>query len=901
MAWPLSQDYNEAIQSPRSNFADEELRHADPVLNALGIPIPCSGNFADVYQMHSPRGRWAVKCFTREVQGLRERYAAISRCLSAARLPFTVDFSFLEQGIRIRGEWYPVLKMQWVEGVTLNAFVREYADKPAMMKTLLQVWVRMAARLRAAGIAHGDLQHGNILLVPGPTSSQLAFKLVDYDGLFVPELAGGHSGEVGHACYQHPQRIAGRIYSAEVDRFPLLLVATALDGLRVGGRALWEKYDNGDNLLFHEADLRAPVKSLLFYQLLKLPDERASRLARLTVDALKGRLESVPLLEELLPELLPTAAPRTMVVQPIALHNLPRAIVAEPVATAEAPTSAWGAENQDHLQDPPRSSRRLLWLLGTTAAVAVLVLFAGLTLAFRALIARPTNNAPIAQNNTDPMRQTSSNEQDRSEKSQVKPTRARPRMESPRDDLPLVHNKPKSEEPSDPPRTSDIVANNPTKTDSTNEEGFVPLFNGKNLDGWQLPAKQPESWRVENGLLIGSGVAPNNLYTERGDYTSFHLRVEVRCSVAGSASVDFRCLPRGYAFQVLAGSLWGFDGEGATLLADAQGKPHRAGEWCVVEVIASGTHVTIKENGKTKVDFTDDKRRPVSGHIGLNLGSVDMVAELRRIEIKELLVGDLPADATVADLRRALKSEDHTVREAAAARLAKLGPSAESAVADLADTLSDEKNTERTRQSAAQALAALGPAARKVVPALVGALRPTQPLEIRRYAAEALAKMAYPANAEAIPAVLDAIKNDHDPVVRQKCVWALFDLHEIQKKGIDTLLAKILDETSPEMKLAQYDAARKLASELHDAAPDKTVDVLLDMLQNKSVRLYKTTDSQPDLRVDARYMAADALGWLGRKARRRKDVVDALKAATTDTDPHLRKSATAALKSLGVP
>src|SRR5215475_9842657 len=101
MAWPLSQDYNEAIQSPASNFADPELRRGQAVTNALGIPMPCAGNFADVYQVRCSDGqRWAVKCFTREVPGLRERYAEISRHLAQVKLPFTVDFTYLQQGIR---------------------------------------------------------------------------------------------------------------------------------------------------------------------------------------------------------------------------------------------------------------------------------------------------------------------------------------------------------------------------------------------------------------------------------------------------------------------------------------------------------------------------------------------------------------------------------------------------------------------------------------------------------------------------------------------------------------------------------------------------------------------------------------------------------------------------------
>ena len=66
-----------------------------------------AGNFADVYEVRCPDGgRWAVKCFTRSVSHLRERYFEISRSLRQARLPFTVDFRYLEEGIPVAGRWH---------------------------------------------------------------------------------------------------------------------------------------------------------------------------------------------------------------------------------------------------------------------------------------------------------------------------------------------------------------------------------------------------------------------------------------------------------------------------------------------------------------------------------------------------------------------------------------------------------------------------------------------------------------------------------------------------------------------------------------------------------------------------------------------------------------------------
>jgi len=178
MNWPTSQDYNEAIQNPDINASDPDLKAAQPALNALGLPVPRSGNFADVYQFKGRAGTmWAVKCFTRRVEGLRERYSKINQYLTKAELPFTVGFKYLEEGIRIRGKWYPVLKMEWVEGFTLNEFVRDNADKGNYLDLLVQMWARLAGKLREANMAHADLQHGNVLLVPGNTTSKLGLKL----------------------------------------------------------------------------------------------------------------------------------------------------------------------------------------------------------------------------------------------------------------------------------------------------------------------------------------------------------------------------------------------------------------------------------------------------------------------------------------------------------------------------------------------------------------------------------------------------------------------------------------------------------------------------------------------------------------------------------------------------
>jgi formylglycine-generating enzyme required for sulfatase activity len=301
MSWPTPTQYFEAVQNLRSSVGDEELIEGRPACNVQGMPMLWSGHFADVYKIECPAtgNIWALKCFTREVAGLRDRYRDISVHLKQAKLPFTVRFQYLESGIRIAGRWFPALKMRWIEGLSLNQFVENHVNRPKTLGQLLVLWPKLAKRLREAGVAHADLQHGNVLLVP-MHRGQLALKLIDYDGMFIPSLADRPSGELGHPAYQHPQRLREGTYSFEVDRFSHLAVYCAVRCLKVGRQGLWDRFNNDDNLLFREADFRNPGKSELFQLLWGLPDRDARALVGRLALACGMPIDQVPLLNEVL-------------------------------------------------------------------------------------------------------------------------------------------------------------------------------------------------------------------------------------------------------------------------------------------------------------------------------------------------------------------------------------------------------------------------------------------------------------------------------------------------------------------------------------------------------------------------------------------------------------------------
>jgi hypothetical protein len=183
--------------------------------------------------------------------------------------------------------------------------------------------------------------------------------------------------------------------------------------------------------------------------------------------------------------------------------------------------------------------------------------------------------------------------------------------------------------------------------------GFVPLFNAKDLTGWKTHPSQPGNWRVENGVLIGSGGFVSHLYTERADYQDFHLRMEARVNANGNTGVYFRApfgpsVPQNAKTRV-GPPTWvrGYNAKldqartGGLLIDDlflvrAREVPALHDQWVMFEVIAEESHLTVKLNGEITAEFTDAARRYTSGHIVLQKHGGATVAQFRKIEIKEL-------------------------------------------------------------------------------------------------------------------------------------------------------------------------------------------------------------------------------------------------------------------------
>jgi hypothetical protein len=297
--WPTQTDYQDALQDPRRAFAgggDPELAAATVAdVTPFGLPSPVTGQYANIYRMRLADGRLAaVRLFLRDLEGREATYRALQAHAAALpiALPFLVPFLYEPEGITVRGRRCPLVRMEWVEGVPLNVYVNDAVAEPERLADLTRRWADLVRLLETARIAHGDLQHGNVLVEPATG----ALRLLDYDGVWVPELAGKVSGrETGHPAYQHPKRTAGD-YGPLMDRFSALVIHTALF---VVSRSpdLWYRLDNGDNLLFSRDDLADPDASKAFFLLSRSTDGAVRRAGRALEQVCRVPLYLVPDLE----------------------------------------------------------------------------------------------------------------------------------------------------------------------------------------------------------------------------------------------------------------------------------------------------------------------------------------------------------------------------------------------------------------------------------------------------------------------------------------------------------------------------------------------------------------------------------------------------------------------------
>lgn len=271
MNYPLISEYVQSIKFSEENF--DKLSNLCPVLDEDGNPVMFSGNFAIVFKMQDKQtGKLhAVKCFLREQEGREESYKLIASELEYVSSTFLTPIQYLEKEIFVdttQGEdtEFPVLLMDWVEGLTLDKYIRNNIHDPYKLALITYQFCRMGSWLLSQEFAHGDLKPDNIIV---REDGQLV--LVDYDGMFVPAMRGQKARELGSVDYRHPLRRED-VFNGNIDDFSIASIALSLKVISLKPE-LFDEFGEGDRLLLCAKDYIDLKHSLALNSIQKMIDD----------------------------------------------------------------------------------------------------------------------------------------------------------------------------------------------------------------------------------------------------------------------------------------------------------------------------------------------------------------------------------------------------------------------------------------------------------------------------------------------------------------------------------------------------------------------------------------------------------------------------------------------------
>jgi HEAT repeat protein len=183
------------------------------------------------------------------------------------------------------------------------------------------------------------------------------------------------------------------------------------------------------------------------------------------------------------------------------------------------------------------------------------------------------------------------------------------------------------------------------------------LFNGTDLEGWQVIGNSADTWKVKNGTLSTDSKGGGWIST-KDQYKDFELELEYRLPEEGNSGVFIRTLQQGdpwitgIEIQLLDDGAsihsqlksWQYTGSLYGIQGPDEPKSKKAGEWQKMNIVCEGPVIKVSLNGElinhvNLIDYMDMegvnpgiKRR--SGYIGLQ--NHDTKAEFRNIKIREI-------------------------------------------------------------------------------------------------------------------------------------------------------------------------------------------------------------------------------------------------------------------------
>jgi len=267
--WPSITSIESAIEKIESTCDNDELKNLKMEKDDMDLLYQLQGQFAVIYKGSENDKSHALRLFTNKTSEEMNRYNKLSEFFKENKIftkcDYFTDFKYFPRVISIklstsdnREEYFPLIKMGWVDWQSLEEFITNTNSKDEIKK-LAENFLVMVNELEKLKIAHGDLHPKNILV-----DKKLNLKLVDYDCIYIPDFKGETQPEFGDPDCQHPHRHEF-VYDEKIDRFSSLVIYIGL--IAISENIELRSHKDSGEFIFSKKDFKDTSSSELFQKL----------------------------------------------------------------------------------------------------------------------------------------------------------------------------------------------------------------------------------------------------------------------------------------------------------------------------------------------------------------------------------------------------------------------------------------------------------------------------------------------------------------------------------------------------------------------------------------------------------------------------------------------------------
>lgn len=300
--YPSRADIITAMRNPQVSFKSNEIIGGSVIQKGNRI-IQYAGGYTTVFPFHKQnREKVAVRLWIADIGDAKKRSLQISNYLEDLNNAYFAGFKYIDNAVLVNGIFHPIVVMDWVEGQTLKDYINSNISDRSKILDLAEKFREMTSYFHEKNIAHGDLQHGNILV-----KSDGSIVVIDYDSMFIEPLKGMNDTIKGLPGYQHPARQKNQFVNSKLDYFSELVIYLSLL-IYSDNSPLWNEFYETEDLLFSKEDFLDPHNSKLINQQLRSSNSKIADLSRKMIEELKATdIEQLHPLDELLVDKLEKA------------------------------------------------------------------------------------------------------------------------------------------------------------------------------------------------------------------------------------------------------------------------------------------------------------------------------------------------------------------------------------------------------------------------------------------------------------------------------------------------------------------------------------------------------------------------------------------------------------------